>query len=160
MLLGIISDTHLEPPAGHGLPDWVFAAFAGVDLILHAGDIESDGLLLELESIAPVQAVRGNCDFHLPGLPIAKTIPIPGYGTILLAHRLDEALRGAAPGIRGLIHGHTHKAEFRNSIVPWILNPGSPTRPRGGSRASVALLAVVGGEVEATFRFRPGSADE
>jgi len=160
MLLGIISDTHLEPPAGEGLPDWVFAAFAGVDLILHAGDIESDGLLLELESIAPVQAVRGNCDFDLSGLPVAKAIPIPGYGTVLLAHHLEEALRSTGPWIRGIIHGHTHKAEFRNSIKPWILNPGSPTKPRGGSRPSVALLTFIGGEVEATFRFRPGSSDE
>lgn len=160
MLVGIISDTHLVPPFGAGLPDWIFTAFTGVDLILHAGDIESGGLLLELESIAPVQAVRGNCDVDLPGLPIVRAVPIPGYGNILMAHRLDDALRSLMPGVRGIIHGHTHKAEFRTNARPWVLNPGSPRKPRGGSRPSVALLSVVGEEVEATFRFPPGMADE
>jgi len=160
VLLGIISDTHLEPPFGAGLPAWIFEAFTGVDLILHAGDIESDGLLLELESIAPVQAVRGNCDFDLPGLPVTRAVPVPGYGIIVMAHRLDDALRCLMTGVRGIIHGHTHKAEFKTHTAPWMLNPGSPTKPRGGSRPSVALLTVLGEEVQATFRFRPGSADE
>lgn len=160
MLLGIISDTHLGSPDGAGLPDWVFEAFAGVDLILHAGDIESDALLLELEAIAPVEAVRGNCDFDLPTLPVTRAIPVPGFGIILMAHRLDDALRCLMTGVRGIIHGHTHKAEFRANTSPWVLNPGSPTKPRGGGGPSVALLTVIGEEVQATFRFRPGSADE
>jgi len=160
VLLGIISDTHLRPPTGAGLPDWIAEAFAGVDLILHAGDIESDGLLLELEAIAPVQAVRGNCDFDLPALPVTRAIPVPGYGIILMAHRLEDALQRLMTGVRGIIHGHTHKAEFRTHTSPWVLNPGSPSKPRGGSKPSVALLRVFGEEVQATFRFRPGSADE
>ncbi|HOT28689.1 MAG TPA: metallophosphoesterase family protein [Candidatus Ozemobacteraceae bacterium] len=160
MLLGIISDTHLEPSNGAGLPDWIVEAFAGVDLILHAGDIESDALLLELEAIAPVQAVRGNCDVDLPALPVTRAIPVPGYGIILMAHRPEDALRRLMTGVRGIIHGHTHKAEFRTHTSPWVLNPGSPTKPRGGGKPSVALLTVIGEEVQAAFRFRPGSADE
>lgn len=160
MLLGVIADTHRDPPFGAGLPEWIFTAFAGVDLILHAGDIESDGLLLELESIAPVQAVRGNCDFDLPELPVVRMVPIPGYGNLLMAHRLEDALRSLLPGIRGVIHGHTHRAEFRGEVKPWVLNPGSPVKPRGGGPPSIALLTVIDGEIEAAFRFRPGSADE
>jgi hypothetical protein len=54
--IGVISDTH-----GH-LDPRVFELFAGVDHILHAGDIGSPGGVLQLEKIAPVTAVAGNCD--------------------------------------------------------------------------------------------------
>ncbi|HEY9068610.1 MAG TPA: YfcE family phosphodiesterase [Candidatus Ozemobacteraceae bacterium] len=163
MLLGILSDTHLETPGIGGLPDWVVGALTGVDLILHAGDIETDGVLLELEGIAPVRAVRGNCDLDLPGLPGLRIVPIPGYGAILMAHKLEDAMRsgllGGSHHVRGIVHGHTHRAEFRNTFSPWVLNPGSPLKPRGGP-ASVAILRIDGEELDAAFRFRPGSADE
>jgi hypothetical protein len=54
--IGVISDTH-----GYVDPR-VFELFAGVDHILHAGDIGPPGVVLQLERIAPVTAVRGNCD--------------------------------------------------------------------------------------------------
>lgn len=56
MTLGIVSDTH-----GH-LPDEVLRVFAGVDLILHAGDIGPGPILERLEAVAPVRAVFGNID--------------------------------------------------------------------------------------------------
>jgi len=61
--IGVLSDTHgfLDPR--------VETLFAGVDHILHAGDIGYATIILELEFLAPVTAVLGNCDdelgFHL-----------------------------------------------------------------------------------------------
>src|SRR5436190_21921967 len=55
-VVGLISDTH-----GMMRPD-VFTALAGVDLILHAGDVGGDEILDELALIAPVLAVHGNTD--------------------------------------------------------------------------------------------------
>ena len=54
--VGVISDTHdfFDPR----LP----VLFAGVDRILHAGDIGMPWVILELEQIAPVTAVIGNSD--------------------------------------------------------------------------------------------------
>src|SRR4030095_3837138 len=54
--VGVISDTHglLRPEA--------VAALRGVDMIIHAGDIGSAAILVELGAIAPVVAVRGNND--------------------------------------------------------------------------------------------------
>jgi len=54
--IGLISDTHnlVRPEAKRAL--------AGVDRILHAGDICGPAVLQELEQIAPVVAVRGNND--------------------------------------------------------------------------------------------------
>jgi len=55
-LVGLISDTHgllrLE----------VVAALAGVDHIIHAGDVGKLEIMDELRAIAPVTAVRGNVD--------------------------------------------------------------------------------------------------
>src|SRR5688572_32977029 len=54
--LGLISDTHgLVRPEVH-------SALAGVDFILHAGDVGGDEILDELALIAPVHAVYGNTD--------------------------------------------------------------------------------------------------
>src|SRR5688572_1794912 len=55
-VIGIIADTH-----GLVRPD-VHDALAGVELILHAGDVGGDDVLDELALIAPVLAVRGNTD--------------------------------------------------------------------------------------------------
>ncbi|MFA5192251.1 MAG: metallophosphoesterase family protein, partial [Verrucomicrobiia bacterium] len=53
MKIGLISDTH-----GH-LDPQISALFAGVEHILHAGDIGSESLLDALRAIAPVTAVLG-----------------------------------------------------------------------------------------------------
>lgn len=56
MKIGIISDTHgfFHPL----LPE----VFAGVDYILHAGDVGRASVIRELDAIAPTIAVRGNID--------------------------------------------------------------------------------------------------
>jgi putative phosphoesterase len=56
MLIGVISDTHglLRPEALHVL--------AGVEHIIHAGDIGSPDIVPSLAEIAPVTAIRGNVD--------------------------------------------------------------------------------------------------
>src|SRR4051812_28145202 len=60
VLVGLIADTHGLVRPG------VFPALDGVELILHAGDV-GDGVVGELETIAPVRAVYGNTD--PPGQP-------------------------------------------------------------------------------------------
>ena len=61
MRIGIISDTHI-PKVTARLPEAILAAFRGVDLILHAGDIFESSVLDDLERIAPVLAARGDDD--------------------------------------------------------------------------------------------------
>jgi len=63
-LLGVISDTHglVRPQA--------LDALAGVELILHAGDIGNQQVLDTLKQIAPVVAVRGNNDRRLGNIDI------------------------------------------------------------------------------------------
>jgi len=96
--LGLIADTHI-PYRMARLPDCVLTALAGVDLILHAGDVDDPAALAPLQTIAPVHAVRGN--IHLQdlsdggaSLPAEVRLDLAGY-TIVVTH-------GHQPGILGL----------------------------------------------------------
>ncbi len=55
--IGIIGDTHIPGSIPELWPE-VRDAFKGVDLILHAGDLESPRVLDWLEEIAPVYAAE------------------------------------------------------------------------------------------------------
>ena len=58
--VGVISDTHI--PHFPALPEAVWQHFAGVELIIHAGDLSILSVISELETIAPVVAVQGNVE--------------------------------------------------------------------------------------------------
>ena len=68
MKIGVVSDTH-------GFFDArLQELLAGVELILHAGDVGKLEVLDELERIAPVRAVKGNIDSPLAALPLSLTL--------------------------------------------------------------------------------------
>src|SRR5438270_8040734 len=58
--IGVISDTHI--PEFKHLPQAIWEHFAGVELIIHAGDLSILRVIAELETIAPVVAVQGNVE--------------------------------------------------------------------------------------------------
>lgn len=145
MEIGVISDTHglVRPEA--------LSALAGSELILHAGDIGSTAVLEILGRIAPVAAVRGNCDRGLwaRGLPDTEVVEAGGR-LIYILHDLKELdLDPAAAGFRVVISGHTHKAlvEERNGVL--YLNPGSAGPRRFDLPVSVARVRLVGDQIEA-----------
>ena len=121
MLLGVISDTHglLRTEA--------LAALAGVDHVLHAGDIGNPDILTTLSRIAPVTAIRGNTDTHGPcaQLPETEAIELAGHLFYLVhsIHWLD--INPEAAGIACVVSGHSHQPsiETRHGIL--YLNPGS-----------------------------------
>jgi len=119
MRIGVIADTH-----GKVSPE-VFTAFAGVSLILHAGDIGGDGIITELETIARVVAVRGNTDKDLasPFFPDTRRLIVEGV-ELFLCHEPFRAV-SLSPMPQVVIHGHTHLA--RREIIEHTLwfNPGS-----------------------------------
>ena len=61
MRIALASDTHI-PASLVRLPETLLAQLAGVDAILHAGDITSSDVLETLNAIAPTTAVAGNMD--------------------------------------------------------------------------------------------------
>ena len=146
--VGVLSDTH-----GY-LPQSVIAAFESpkVDAIVHAGDVCSEQVMWQLELLAPLVVVRGNCDW-LPALQNLTSVKKQQMGNALLlvTHKpenLTAELRRlkrdelSAPYIVG-IHGHTHLPRFEQlEDNVWILCPGSPVEPRGESNPSIAVLTL------------------
>ncbi len=139
--IGLISDTHGR------LDNKVFEIFAGVDLILHAGDIGGTQILTELEAIAPVKAVLGNTDsFALA----ASLQPIDFVSVddhlICLTHIVNNQRAFAYKLFKMnrkadiVVFGHTHRASKNRCQDILFLNPGSATQPRYAKPPSVALL--------------------
>jgi len=142
-VVGVISDTHGR------LPPEVPRLFAGVDLIVHAGDVGGAGILQWLEKIAPVVAVRGNMDAL--DLEDLETAEVGGIRICVLhdIHRLK--IDPKAADMRAVISGHSHRPSLREEDGVLYLDPGSATRPRGGHTATVAILRIRDGEPRAAF---------
>ena len=150
MKLGLISDTHGYFDAR--VPD----LFAGVEHILHAGDIGSHRVIQELEAIAPVTAVLGNNDFD----PMwRETEVVTLGGRKFLVHHI-VGLRGLAEGIRDriahvqpdvVVFGHTHQPHEERRGGTLYINPGYAGKPRFGMGRSVALLHLEGESLRVEF---------
>ncbi len=137
--IGVISDTHglLRPEA--------VAALAGVDRIIHGGDVGSEEILEALSEIAPVSVVRGNTDYQrwAMRLPVTELVEV-GERSIYVVHDIEDLnLDPAAAGIDVVIYGHSHRPllEKRDDGV-WYLNPGSAGPRRFNLPVTVALLQV------------------
>ncbi len=153
--VGVISDTHglVRPEA--------LAALRGSELILHAGDVGGPSVLAALRALAPVVAVRGNCDRGdwSRTLPAAETVEVAGALIHLLHDRLDLGLDPRAAGLVAVVSGHTHRpaATRRDGVLH--LNPGSAGPRRFGLPVSVARLVVDAGRAEAELvELAPASA--
>jgi uncharacterized protein len=145
VIVGLISDTH-----GHLRPE-ALAALAGVELILHAGDVGAPEVLDGLGRIAPVRAVRGNNDRGpwAARLPLTDVIEVGGASIYLLhdLHQLD--LDPAAAGLAAVVTGHSHQPLIRRDGLVVYVNPGSAGPRRFRLPITVGKLHVEAGRVEA-----------
>jgi uncharacterized protein len=136
--VGVISDTHglLRPQAR--------AALAGVDLIVHAGDIGGAEILEELGRIAPVTAVRGNNDKGVWAQAVARSQLLEVEGCLLyVVHDIAEIdLDPAAAGIAVVITGHSHRPSIVEKQGVLFLNPGSAGPRRFTLPVALATLQV------------------
>ena len=142
MRIGILSDTHV-PEAPILFPE-ILEALAGVDVILHAGDITISLVLDELERVAPVIAAQGNHDSHLAGDPRVERLQhleFEGH-TVALLHLFDPPtsdfatlshrfLGGAQPDIVVCGDSHQERIDVIDGVL--VINPGSATLPRNRS---------------------------
>jgi putative phosphoesterase len=142
--VGLISDTHglLRPQ--------VHEVFAGVSQILHAGDVCSDTILVELGLIAPTQAVFGNCDDSFdPSLREALDLTIGGLRIhVQHGHELGRpkpAQVAAAYDADVCVYGHTHKQIVERVEGRLIVNPGAAGPKRFDLRPCVAILTIADG---------------
>jgi putative phosphoesterase len=146
-VIGLISDTHGLVRAD------VHRALAGVELILHAGDVGGDEVLDELVLIAPVLAVYGNTD--APGDPrlaeeIEQTI---GGVRIHVSHGHElgsptpkKLLERYAADV--IVYGHTHQQLVTRADGRLVVNPGAAGPRRFKLEPSVARLTIANGRAE------------
>ncbi|MGE0388053.1 MAG: YfcE family phosphodiesterase [Gammaproteobacteria bacterium] len=151
MRIGLISDTHI-PEARPQLWDQVFAAFRGVDLILHAGDVHELFVVDQLEQIAPIYVARGNGEDGSGGRPVQPQDPrlrdawlIEAGGLhIGMTHyvemperppqfTVERTVQRLFPERRPdvLVFGDTHVEQIGEFSGILCVNPGSPTYPHG-----------------------------
>jgi putative phosphoesterase len=139
MKLGVISDTHdfFDPK----LPE----LFAGVDHILHAGDVGSAWITFQLAQIAPVTAVLGNTD---QGIILNNTEVLTFNERKFLVHHIVEP-RDLSDSLREwisrerpdvVVFGHTHKRFCQKLGGVLFFNPGYAGKQRFDLERSVAIL--------------------
>jgi putative phosphoesterase len=146
MKIGVVSDTHglLRPE--------VVLALAGVERILHLGDIGKSYVLKELEKIAPVTAVRGNTDREGPlrELPETEVVLIADRYVYMLHDLKMLHLDPAAGKFAAVLSGHTHVPNFYRRKGVLYFNPGSCGPRRFRLPVTVGLLtAAEDGEFKA-----------
>jgi putative phosphoesterase len=141
MRIGIISDTHglLRPEA--------IELLAGVQHILHAGDIGRAEVISELRKIAPTTAIRGNVDHGAWAADYPYTARLKlGGRSIYVLHNLNELdLDPAAAGIDVIVSGHSHRPRIETIGGVLYLNPGSAGPRRFTLPIALATLDL-GGE--------------
>lgn len=135
--IGIISDTHglLRPEAERGL--------AGVDHIIHAGDIGRPEIVDGLRRIAPVTAIRGNVDNGewAREYPDTKLVRLAGK-SIYVLHDLKTLQADLGAGIDVIVSGHSHVPKIDTVGGVLYLNPGSAGPRRFKLPITLAMLEV------------------
>ena len=133
-LIGVLSDTHgyLDP--------LILELFAGVDHIIHAGDIVDPETLAQLGALAPVTAVAGNIDTG----EIFATLPRETSGEVagvrfVVGHKRKRLLKRLAAGKLTLgkksaipnlvVFGHEHMPSAAWVDGTLLLNPGTASSP-------------------------------
>jgi len=150
--VGLISDTHglLRPEA--------LAALAGVDHIVHAGDVGDPDFLIELGAIAPVTAVWGNVDgaelrARLPEIArkqIGGISVVVVHGHQFVSPKAAEVAR-SFPDAHLVVFGHSHRWESTRVGETLAVNPGSAGPPRFTLPVTLAVARIGPGILEVEF---------
>jgi putative phosphoesterase len=173
VVVGLISDTH-APERCKELPEAIFEALAGVDLILHAGDVGELWVLDQLSKIAPIIAVHGNDETAeaKAALPYLQTVSVAGHRIVLshanypdLAEEMESrrddrwepklSFRAALAKQHGatiMVYGHTHipmQLEWEGVL---LINPGAIASGSGFTKQLMRGVAKLHLELNAQPR--------
>lgn len=168
MIIGLISDTH-TPETKLPLPNEALEVFsgAGVEMILHAGDIYDPACLDWLETVAPTYACEGNGDFFRqikdPRIERTRVMEVAGLKIGLThglaipempPHRTMESVmqNEFSQPVDVIVFGDTHTEEVVTIRDILCVNPGSPTLPHNLEHiiGTVGLLEIEEGQTPRT----------
>ena len=143
MKVGVIADTHglLRPE--------VLPVFAGVEHILHAGDVGAPAVLDALRAIAPLTAIRGNVDRSglCAALPAEEFVTLDGMNVYMLHDVQTLSLDPSAAGVRVVVFGHSHKPLLEERRGVLFFNPGAAGPRRFALPVMVGMLSIENGAV-------------
>ena len=146
--VGLLSDSHDSfcedwPAVVAGIGD----ALAGVDAILHCGDIATHAALDDLERLAPVHATRSDGDepAQPPRLQEGpRVVELPGGHRVGLAFQRPDV--ATFDDVEAVVFGGTHESSVEEvGGLLWV-NPGSPSL---AEHRSVAVLTLGDGPARA-----------
>jgi putative phosphoesterase len=158
----VVSDTHL-PRFGQHLPPALERGLreAGVELILHLGDMTSVDVPGWFEAIAPFDGVAGNNDGEairhrfgrrkllvLDGVRVGLAHGDEGRERSTLERALG-CLAAETPDV--VLFGHSHVPYLAQHGPTLVLNPGSPTDKRRQPRYTWATLDLRDGRATAAI---------
>jgi len=147
--IGVLADTHC-PEFLHQLPERLFEVLRGVDLIIHAGDVNGAETIAALQAIAPVEVVRGDHDLASSGWPVSREVNVEGRRIAVVhgnrsrwieepqtlmwtlslgaykAHKgLPISLRRRFDGCDAIVFGHIHRPHIETIDGTLVFNPGA-----------------------------------
>jgi len=160
--LALLADSHI-PFQLPCLPEKLLERIAGVQLILHAGDLVTGRVLDELQSVAPTLAVAGNCDPRSlrHDLPERRTERLEEWTVGLahghqphalqdryIGHGYDDPamalfyrlMREQLPEAEIIVFGHFHRPVVKRLQGVWFVNPGAVAPSYG--RSTFALMTL------------------
>lgn len=152
--IAVVSDTH-APRFWKRMPAAVAEQLAGVDLILHAGDVCIPSVLDELAAHAPVHVVLGNNDgpdVAAWGAPETLELDLDGV-RIAMIHDSGpkqgraRRMRARFPDADLVVFGHSHIPWDTEEDGPRLFNPGSPTDKRRQPRGTMGQLTIDDGRL-------------
>lgn len=149
-LLGLVSDSHDALP----LVDQAVSFFRerGVDEVLHLGDITQPATVERFRGL-PARFLRGNNDFDaalrdalaeggFPPLEDAWTGVVEGVRVGATHGHLPRAMKGLAPHVQVLLHGHSHRRRAERVDGTLVVNPGALFRVHTKTIALLELPAL------------------
>jgi phosphoesterase, MJ0936 family len=145
MNIFVISDTHGHLEKAYDMYNKI-SQTDKIDAIIHCGDYQRDGGLVESTLGIPVTSVQGNCDgtrqrdFKVVETPAGKILVTHGhienvdynYNNLLYLAQENDCIC--------VCFGHTHFPVIEKEQGITLVNPGSLTFPRDGTNGSCALL--------------------
>lgn len=143
MRIAVTADTHGSP--GVIIKCWKKLQ---LDQILFAGDFYKDGKAICRRLGIPGHIIAGNCDG--PGHTGEEVIAF-GECTVWLVHGHQYGVkkdlqrifyRGRELNVNAVVFGHTHLPLCEQVDGLWLINPGSPTRPRSSKLGTYALMDI------------------
>ncbi|HEV8562856.1 MAG TPA: metallophosphoesterase family protein [Actinophytocola sp.] len=156
MRVAILADTH-APRRWKACPPRVAEHLRDADVILHAGDVCTAGVLDELAGYAPVHAVLGNNDgpdVAAWGAPETLELDLAGLRVAMIhdsgpADGRAARMRRRFPNADLVVFGHSHIPMDQTNAGVRIFNPGSPTDRRRQPHGTIGILDIEDGEVVA-----------